>query len=49
MLIDGFYGRGFAEVDTHSVAHYDFAVEDLSDADGVFDCEEGDYDPAEGF
>ena len=49
MLIDGLNGRGFAEVDAHSIAHYGFAVEDLSNSDGIFDGEEGDYDAAEGF
>ena len=49
MLVNGINGRGLAEVDAHSIAHYGFAVEDLPDADGIFDCEERDYDAAEGF
>ena len=48
MLVFNFYGGRLAEVDFDALAHYRFAIEDLSDADrGVF-VEEGDNDAAEG-
>lgn len=42
-------GCRLTEIYAHLFAHYFFAVEDLTDADGGFFGEEGDDDAGEGF
>lgn len=49
VLVSGFDGGGFSEVDADAVAHYGLAIEELADSDGVFDGIEGGHYTAEGF